>query len=306
MKKNGPSGTNQSFLIDYSAAFLSQIVVATADAPVRRGTILLQTNYELVRQNRLDSPYKGVVDCFKRTYQQEGLWSFWRGNTINIARAAIAPAANFALKDTFRQIFKANKQIDGYGMWFAKSIAAGAAAGAAVLLFAYPLDLGYVKRTSDVLSPHTGSTRKHGGVVSIWKDIVKHDGVTGLYRGFGLSVAGIAVYRGLYFGLYDSLKPLVIANPNNFAASFALGWGVTIGAGLASYPFQLMRNRLMVTTGGGLTYKHSLHLAREIMAKEGLRGFFRGFLFKTTLGIAGAGALAGYDLLKDMAYSQGK
>jgi solute carrier family 25 (adenine nucleotide translocator) protein 4/5/6/31 len=267
--------------------------------PVDRLRILLQTNYELVRQNRLDSPYKSAVDGFKRTYKNEGFMSFYRGNTVQLLRAGISPVMSFALKDTFRQMFKPNRATDGYGLWFTKNIVSGAMAGATALIFVYPLDLGFVKRTTDVLSPSTGMTRKHKGVLSIWKDVVKNDGVTGLYRGLGLSVAGIALYRGLYFGLYDGLKPLVINNPNNFVASFALGWGVTMTAGFATYPITLMRNRLMVTTGGGLTYKHSLHLAREIMAKEGLRGFFRGFIFSTTMSIAGAGMLAGYDMLKN-------
>ena len=36
------------------------------------------------------------------------------------------------------------------------------------------------------------------------------DGIAGLYRGCNLSCVGIIVYRGLYFGLYDSVKPVVL------------------------------------------------------------------------------------------------
>lgn len=281
-----------------AAATMARAATTLYSTPVNRLTILLQTNQELVRQNRLDVPYKGVVDAFKRTYKNEGLLSFYRGNTIQILRAGASPALSFAFKDTFRHMFKPDRIKDGYGLWFAKGLLSGAAAGATSMLFLYPLDLGFVKRTTDVLSPASGMTRKHGGIFSIWKDVVKHDGVTGLYRGFGISVAGIMIYRGLYFGLYDALKPVLVTDPKNFVASFALGWAVTLSASLGSYPVTLLRNRLMVTTGGGLTYKHTLHLAREIMAKEGLRGFFRGYLFTTTMTLASAGMLAGYDVVK--------
>ena len=37
-----------------------------------------------------------------------------------------------------------------------------------------------------------------------------------------------AVYRGLYFGMYDSFKPLLGDLQDNFLANFALGWGITI------------------------------------------------------------------------------
>ena len=36
--------------------------------------------------------------------------------------------------------------------------------------------------------------------------IFKSDGFLGLYRGFGVSVLGIMVYRGVYFGTYDTAK----------------------------------------------------------------------------------------------------
>ena len=75
--------------------------------------------------------------------------------------------------------------------------------------------------------------------------------VMGLYRGFGPSVVGIIVYRGLYFGMYDSLKPVVLigALEDNFLASFLLGWTVTTGAGIASYPLDTIRRRMMMTSG---------------------------------------------------------
>ncbi len=57
------------------------------------------------------------------------------------------------------------------------------------------------------------------------------DGIAGLYRGFAISCVGIVVYRGLYFGLYDSLKPALGPYSDNFLASFVLGWGITNFAG---------------------------------------------------------------------------
>ncbi|KAL2935522.1 ADP ATP carrier protein ER-ANT1 [Bienertia sinuspersici] len=36
------------------------------------------------------------------------------------------------------------------------------------------------------------------------------DGIAGLYRGFGVSIFGITLYRGFYFGLYDTLKPFIL------------------------------------------------------------------------------------------------
>ncbi|KAI3871093.1 hypothetical protein MKX03_019835 [Papaver bracteatum] len=48
------------------------------------------------------------------------------------------------------------------------------------------------------------------GLVDVYRNTIKSDGVGGLYHGFNISCAGIIVYRGLYFGLYDSLKPFIL------------------------------------------------------------------------------------------------
>ena len=53
----------------------------------------------------------------------------------------------------------------------------------------------------------------------------------GLYRGFTISCVGIFIYRGMYFGLYDSLKPILLGADASLMWSFLLGWGVTIFSG---------------------------------------------------------------------------
>ena len=61
----------------------------------------------------------------------------------------------------------------------------------------------------------------------------------------------MSLIRLLYF-LY-SYKMFVIQD--NFLASFLLGWGITIGAGLASYPIDTVRRRMMMTSGEAVKYR---------------------------------------------------
>ncbi len=49
-----------------------------------------------IKQGRLAEPYKGITDCFSRTYRDEGLLSLWRGNTANVIRYFPTQALNFA------------------------------------------------------------------------------------------------------------------------------------------------------------------------------------------------------------------
>jgi hypothetical protein len=51
-------------------------------------------------------------------------------------------------------------------------------------------------------------------------------------------VSSFIVYRGLYFGMYDSIKPIMPEHlQNSFLVSFLLGWVVTTGAGLGKFLF---------------------------------------------------------------------
>jgi solute carrier family 25 (adenine nucleotide translocator) protein 4/5/6/31 len=117
---------------------------------------------------------------------------------------------------------------------------------------------------------------------------------------------GIVVYRGLYFGGYDSLKPVVLTGnmKDNFFASFMLGWAVTIGAGLASYPLDTVRRRMMMTSGEAVKYRSSLHCMSEVVKNEGVGSLFKGAGANVLRAMAGAGVLAGYDKLQILMYGK--
>ena len=61
-------------------------------------------------------------------------------------------------------------------------------------------------------------------MIDVYAKTIKSDGFAGLYRGFVISCVGIVVYRGCYFGFYDSLKPIVLGDDAGLMVSFALGY----------------------------------------------------------------------------------
>ena len=71
-------------------------------------------------------------------------------------------------------------------------------AGATGLIIVYPLDFARTRVGVDI-----GRDRKnleYPGMMKTFAKIYRTDGLLGLYRGFGISVAGIFVYRAFYFG----------------------------------------------------------------------------------------------------------
>jgi solute carrier family 25 (adenine nucleotide translocator) protein 4/5/6/31 len=73
----------------------------------------------------------------------------------------------------------------------------------------------HTKTKDTMLSRNTCRRRKPvqwKRIIDVYRKTLASDGIAGLYRGFSVSCVGIIVYRGPYFGMYDSLKPVVLAD----------------------------------------------------------------------------------------------
>ncbi|CAH8646613.1 unnamed protein product [Schistosoma haematobium] len=285
----------ENFLLSGAAA----VIAKTAAAPIERVKLLVQNQDEMIKQGRLDKPYTGVIDCTVRTFRQEGILPFWRGNLPNCLRYFPTQALNFAFKDKVKSAFKQNKD-DPYVVAFYKNVVSGGAAGALSLVFVYSLDYARTRLANDNKSAKKGGTREFNGLVDVYAKTFKSDGIAGLYRGFVISCVGIIVYRGFYFGLYDTLKPIFLGPDAGVAISFCLGYGVTVTSGLISYPIDTIRRRMMMTSGQAVKYKSSIHCASEILKNEGPMSLMKGAGANILRGVAGAGVLAGFDKFKEL------
>lgn len=284
-------GFAENFALSGAAAVISK----TAAAPIERIKLLIQNQDEMMKAGRLSEPYKGVLDCTKRTYQTEGFLPFWRGNLANCLRYFPTQALNFAFKDKIKQIF-GQKKTDSYAVKFGKNIASGGAAGAMSLCFVYSLDYARTRLANDAKSSKKGGgERQFNGIIDVYKKTLKSDGPIGLYRGFVISCVGIIVYRGCYFGFYDTLKPIILGKDAGIVASFMLGYVVTISAGLVSYPIDTIRRRMMMTSGEAVKYKGSIDCTVQILKNEGFMSLMKGAGANILRGVAGAGVLAGFD-----------
>ena len=77
-------------------------------------------------------------------------------------------------------------------------------------MFVYSLDYARTRLANDNKAAKKGGERQFNGLLDVYKKTIASDGIAGLYRGFTISCVGIIVYRGLYFGMYDSLKPVLL------------------------------------------------------------------------------------------------
>jgi len=291
------------FAVDFMMGGTAAAISKTVAAPIERVKLLIQNQGSMLGSGRLTVPYNGITDCFKRTYAEEGMRSFWRGNGTNVLRYFPTQALNFAFKDTFKKAFNFKKS-EGFSLWVAGNIASGAAAGASSSVFVYSLDYARTRLSAD--GKNAGGKRQFSGLIDVYKQTLKSDGVVGLYRGFVPSLVGICVYRGLYFGGYDTIKDTVLIGPlkGNFLAAFAVGWACTTGAAIAAYPLDTIRRRMMMTSGEKVQYKSFIDAGKQIVMKEGVKSLFAGAGANVLRGVAGAGVLSIYDKFQELAWGK--
>jgi len=269
------------FLINFLAGGVSGAVAKTCTAPIERVKLLIQTqdaNPKIISGEV--ARYTGIVDCFTRVAKEQGVGAFWRGNLTNIIRYFPTQAFNFAFKDSIKAMFpKVDKNKD-FVSFFLINMASGGLAGAGSLCIVYPLDYARTRLASDVGSGKT----QFNGLLDCIKKTVASGGVGALYNGIGVSVVGIIPYRGVYFGLFDTLSGY---NPyqkseNNLlraASKFGCAQVSAIVAGYASYPFDTVRRRLQMQSEKPKeewVYQGTADCFKKIISEEGTSALFKG------------------------------
>jgi len=292
---------NLSFVENFALSGAAAVISKTAAAPIERVKLMVQNQDEMLKSGRLTVPYTGVLDCTKRILSEEGVIPFWRGNLANCLRYFPTQALNFAFKDKIKAQFKPTKQ-DGGMLRLSKNVASGGIAGAMSLCFVYSLDYARTRLANDTKTAKKGggTERQFNGLFDVYKKTLASDGISGLYRGFVISCVGIVVYRGCYFGFYDTLKPMMLGDDAGVLSSFLLGYAVTVTAGLCSYPIDTIRRRMMMTSGEAVKYSGSIDCTVQVLKGEGVLSFYKGAGANILRGMAGAGVLAGFDKFKQL------
>jgi solute carrier family 25 (adenine nucleotide translocator) protein 4/5/6/31 len=291
-----------SFMKDFLAGGISAAISKTCVAPIERVKLLLQVQH-ISKQISESQRYKGMVDCFVRIPKEQGVLAYWRGNLANVIRYFPTQALNFAFKDKYKQIFLSGvDKKTQFWRYFLGNLASGGAAGATSLCFVYPLDFARTRLAADV--GKGADKREFSGLGNCLVKIYKSDGLVGLYRGFGVSVQGIIIYRAAFFGFYDTAKG-ILPDPKNtpIFISWAIAQSVTTVAGIISYPFDTVRRRMMMQSGrakSDIVYKNTAHCWVTIGKTEGAAAFFKGAFSNVLRGTGGAIVLVLYDEIKNI------
>jgi len=286
-----------SFLEDFFLSGVAAVTSKTIAAPLERIKMVVQNQDEMIKKGTLEKRFTGLMDCSSWIVRNEGFAAFWKSNFTNCLRYFPTQALNFAFKGQIKRYFSPGKTDPSYVALY-KNIVGGGLAGGASLTFVCSLDYARTRLANDLKSSKKGGAeREFKGLWDVYAKTWASDGIRGLYRGFNISFVGIFIYRGFYFGLYDTIMPYFDKNVG-LGTRFAVGYAVTVAAGLASYPIDTIRRRMMMTSGAKtMQYKSSFDCASYILKNEGFMSYFKGAGANILRGVAGAGVLAGFDTI---------
>ena len=293
------------FMTDFALGGVAGAIAKTCTAPIERVKLIIQTQDANPRIKSGEVPrYTGIVNCFSRVYSEQGFASFWRGNFTNVIRYFPTQAFNFAFKDSIKKLFPRADPKKEFGKFFLINMASGGLAGAGSLMIVYPLDYARTRLASDV---GKGKRDFDGLLDCLKKTASGPKGPLALYNGFGVSVIGIIPYRGVYFGMYDSLREM---NPFKndlgligWLSKFGVAQVTAIAAGYASYPFDTVRRRLQMQSEKPKeqwAYKITMDCFGKILASEGPVAFFKGAGANALRTVGSALVLVMYDQFQQM------
>lgn len=150
------------------------------------------------------SPYKGVLDCVKRVFREEGIGAFYASYKTTVVMNAPYTAVHFATYEaTKRALMEVSPDIVSDEKWVVHATA-GAAAGASAAALTNPLD---VVKTQLQCQGVCGCDRfLTGSIRDVLRTIVEKDGYRGLMRGWLPRMLFHAPAAAICWSTYESAK----------------------------------------------------------------------------------------------------
>jgi solute carrier family 25 (mitochondrial adenine nucleotide translocator), member 4/5/6/31 len=228
-----------------------------------------------------------------------------QGNLAKVIRYFPTQALNFAFNEKYKKLFVRHDPQSDFWKFFAGNLVSGGAAGATSLFFVYPVDLARIRLAADL---SRGRRPQYNGLIDCMGLVYANGGFRGLYGGIGSAVGGVMAYRAVFFGGYDTAKGQFLKDPMNppIIQSWLFAQAATTAANMTSYPFDVVRYRMMMQARyGNTTYRNTLDCWYKILIKEGPHAFYKGASGNLLPSLRGALVLVLYDQFQRLLRAEG-
>jgi hypothetical protein len=257
-------GERNSWALVESSAIAGLITRALLH-PIDTCKVITQTSQSSI-------PSGGVLMTSRDIFRNHGMRGLYRGFPIAVAGTVPGVALYF----TSFNFFKEHLDILLHHRTNVSNFTAGFLAEVVSCIVWVPTDV--VKERNQVLAgSNAARCSKEPQPLS---SVLRLEGVRGLYRGYGATLASFGPFSALYFMFVEGLKERYSQTFKKSNLEFAEMMSICAVAGgaaaLCSAPMDLVKVRMQVERGSTSTYKGFIPALAKIWNTEGFRGLFRG------------------------------
>ncbi|EEP76584.1 amino acid transporter arg-13 [Uncinocarpus reesii 1704] len=235
--------------------------------------------------------YKGPIDCFRQSFQADGIRGLYRGISAPLFGAAVETSSLFFSYRIAQELLQTTVYSPSEELPFPALLTCGAVAGAFTSLLLTPIELIKCKMQVPVASE---AGLKPPGPLTLIMSVYKHEGVSGFWRGqMGTLIretGGSAAWFGSYEGVSALFRAYNKADPSESPGKslpplplyqqMLAGAAAGISYNFIFYPADTIKSRIQ-TEGIALSIGDSQkrtfwEVGRALWRQHGLTGMYRG------------------------------
>ncbi|CAN4086778.1 unnamed protein product [Withania somnifera] len=179
-------------------------------SPVELVKIQLQLQSNTKQFNNQTATLKGPLDVARRIFKQKGWIGIYRGLTVTVLRDAHSHGLYFWVYEYTKELLHPGCRKNGQES-FQTMLLAGGLAGAVSWISCYPLDV--IKTRLQVQSQ--SKSAEYRGIVDCFRQSVRKEGHSVLWRGVGTTVGRAFLVNGAIFTTYETALRFLCGNNDN-------------------------------------------------------------------------------------------
>lgn len=218
----------------------------------------------------------GIISTGLNIIKSEGVGALYSGVGATVVRGFVQGGLRLGLyspiKETLISLDSTNTSQQNLSV--AGKLVAGSLSGGFAACFSSPIDLIKTKQMAQ------GSA---GNALSIIRNVISTEGVAGLWRGSSTAMARVSLLTAVQVTAYDEVKRGVVAlkvpGLGDGQASTQLLSSMVAGlaATTATNPLDVVKTVVMAAKKKSGTKMSTSEAVREIVMKDGMKGFMRGW-----------------------------
>lgn len=275
----GKSGDDDTLLTvkDFVAGTIAGVLQVIVGQPFDIIKVRIQA------QSPINPIYKNPLDCAKKIYANEGLYTFYRGTLSPLVGIGACVSIQFGVNEACKRILKKykkeyNKPNPNHLSLF-QLASCGAIAGLVNAVVSIPVEHIRIKMQVE----GTKLIKKYNGSYDCLKKIYKEHGIHGIYKGGAPTLPREAISYFFYFGMYEGFmqwSEKQHGDRNSIPLWKVMLFGSLAGLGewLPGYPFDVIKSKYQADDINNPKYKSIKQCAFDIYRTSGVRGFYSGLV----------------------------